>query len=94
MAAQPRPTTSKVNTAQTRATGHHRIDEMASTLGAFVLTLLVVIRALPVPLQPTRLQPEIFSILIIRHSLPPPLPPPIVGRPEPFEDDGSDSFAE
>jgi hypothetical protein len=44
-------------------------------------------------LQPTRLQPETFSILIIRHILPPPLSPPIVGRPEPFENDDSDSFA-
>jgi hypothetical protein len=59
---------------------------------AFVYGAALLIGWMFTRLQPTR--PEAFSILIIRHSLPPPLPPPIVGRPEPFEDDGSDSFAE
>lgn len=59
---------------------------------AFVYGAALLIGWMFTRLQPTR--PEAFSILIIRHSPPPPLPPPIVGRPEPFEDDGSDSFAE
>jgi hypothetical protein len=60
---------------------------------AFVYGAALLIGWMFTRMQPTRLQPETFSILIIRHSLPPPLPPPVVGWPEPFENDDSDSFA-
>ncbi len=61
---------------------------------AFIYGAALLIGWMLTRLHPTRFRPETFSILIIRNSLPPPLPPPNIERPEPFdEDDDSDSFA-